>query len=109
MEHSLGPSNLQVARTWRNMAVVNYARKDFDGAVYAYGRAVEALNNSSSGEDANLPAWLREYAGALKKVQRFGEAETAETRALGIEVRTALVNQKQQRRDTSPNGENGKS
>ncbi len=97
MEVSLGPSNLQVARTWRNMAVVNYARKDFEAAAYAYGKAVELLDSYSGGKDANLSGWLREYSGALRKAQRFSEAEAAETRALGIEVRTTLANQKLQK------------
>ena len=42
----------------------------------------------------NLPSWLREYAEALRREQHFGEAEAAETRALGIEVRNTVVRQK---------------
>jgi hypothetical protein len=41
-----------------------------------------------------MSLWLHEYALALRKLDRFGEAEAAETRALGIEVRNTIAAQK---------------
>jgi hypothetical protein len=47
-----------------------------------------------------LSSWLREYAMVLRTEQRFGEAEQAEVRAMGIEVRNTI----KANRSTTGNG-----
>jgi tetratricopeptide (TPR) repeat protein len=90
-EARLGPSSPETAHIWRNMAVAYYADKQFTQAVYAYQKAVEGLDSFSGDKDPSLTLWLREYATALRKQQRWADAEAAETRALGIEVRNTLA------------------
>jgi tetratricopeptide (TPR) repeat protein len=95
VEASFGPVSLEMAQLWRNIAIASAAEKDFARAVSAYSNAVEALDGVSANNSGSLSLWLHEYAGALRKEQRWGEAEAAETRALGIEIRNVLAAQKQ--------------
>ena len=93
-EQSLGPFSFEVARTWRNLAITHLSLNQVSESVIAFSQALRAIDVSSGGQNPNLPSWLREYAEALRREQHFGEAEAAETRALGIEVRNTVVRQK---------------
>jgi tetratricopeptide (TPR) repeat protein len=93
-EQSLGPLAFEVARTWRNLAIAYLSVNQVSESVAAFSQALRAIDAPSGGQNPNLPLWLREYAGALRREQHFGEAEAAETRALGIEVRNTIVRQK---------------
>jgi tetratricopeptide (TPR) repeat protein len=93
-EQSLGPLAFEVARTWRNLAIAYLSVNQVSESVAAFSQALRAIDGPSGGQNPNLPSWLREYAGALRREQHFGDAEAAETRALGIEVRNTLVREK---------------
>jgi tetratricopeptide (TPR) repeat protein len=108
VEASFGPVSLEAARLWHNLAVVYDSGKQFEQATAAYRRAVETLNASSAGHDPSLPSWLREYANTLWRAQRWAEAETVETRALGIEVRKAVAAQRQPGSATGGQQDRGK-
>jgi tetratricopeptide (TPR) repeat protein len=108
VEASFGPASLETARLWHNLAVVCDAGKQSERAVSAYRKAVETLDAFSAGNNPSLPSWLREYAGALRKEQRWAEAEAVETRALGIEVRKALAVQRQAASAAGGQSEQGK-
>jgi tetratricopeptide (TPR) repeat protein len=95
VERNFGPQSVEAARLWRNIGVVYSAERRHGPAVLAHRKAVEILDGFSGGKDVNLPLWLRDYATALRNDQKWGEAEAAETRALGIEVRKTLASQKQ--------------
>lgn len=96
MEASYGSISAPVAQTWENIAVVYFTNKEFTNAVDAYGRAVSALTQATDGQDRRLPGWLHAYAVALRKTGQSAEAEAADTRAVGLEVRAALAAEKRQ-------------
>ena len=91
---SFGEVSEPVAHNWRNMAVAYYENKQFSQSALAYSKALAASANP------NVPGWWHEYAHALRKANRFGEAEIAETRAVGIEVKNTLVAEKSARPKT---------
>jgi len=89
-EKSLGPDHVQVAQTWRNIAVIYRTSRQFEEASIAYGKAIRLFEASSGTDNPTLSTWLQEYAEVLKKQQRFAEAEQAVTQALGIQVRNTV-------------------
>jgi tetratricopeptide (TPR) repeat protein len=93
-EKAIGKEHPDVARTWHNLAITEMSLKDFSKADQAYRSAIRALESSQGPDGLSLSAWLREYAQLLRRTDRFAEAEQADVRALGIEVRNAIRGEK---------------
>jgi tetratricopeptide (TPR) repeat protein len=93
-EKTYGPGGHEVGRTWRNLAIVYQVAKQYPAAGKAYGKAIHAFEISPGPDSPELLSCLRDYAGLLRKLERFGEAEQAEVRASGIQVRNAIKAEK---------------
>ena len=89
-EKTFGPDSLKTAQVLADLAIVYRAAKQFDDAIATYRKAIRALELSAGPDSPRLSAILRSYAGTLRAKQQFGEAEQAEVRALGIQVRNAV-------------------
>ncbi|MBV9938136.1 MAG: tetratricopeptide repeat protein, partial [Acidobacteriaceae bacterium] len=89
-EKSKGKENLDVARTWRNLAMTEVNLKDFSKADDAYKNAIRILQNSKELDNSMLSSWLRQYAQLLRVGGQFAKAEQADVQASAIEVRNAI-------------------
>lgn len=85
-----GERSLQTAQVRHNMAVVFVAAKRASEAQTSFRDAIQSLEAAAGPDAPMLSSWLHEYAMLLKTEQHFAEAEEAEVRALGIEVRNTI-------------------
>jgi Tfp pilus assembly protein PilF len=89
-EKTLGPSHVEVAKTWKNLGIVYQAARQLDLAQNTLQKAIRIAESAEGPEGAQLPPILLAYARVLRQVHRFSEAEQAEVRAVGIQVRIAV-------------------
>lgn len=87
----LGEESVATAYTLHNMAAMLAQLKRYGDSSETYDRAIRArIGAVPDPYDATLGQWVREDAVVLRKAGRFGEAETAEVRAMKIEVKNAI-------------------
>jgi tetratricopeptide (TPR) repeat protein len=99
-EVAFGTENLEVARTVRNLAAVYWAAKQLPEADQAYRRAIH-ISRISGENNPDLMSWLYEYAGLLRKEEKFSEAEQADVDASRIRVHNAITAVKQNERSSN--------
>ena len=83
--------DVSVAPVYRNLGDVYVAEKRFQDAKRCYGEAIR-IWDATAPQNSQLAAPLENYAKVLRKTEDYAEAELAETRALGIRVRSSLRN-----------------
>jgi tetratricopeptide (TPR) repeat protein len=106
-EKRLGEESVATAYTIHNRAAMLAQLKRYGDASETYDRAIRArIGAVPDPYDATLGQWVREDAVVLRRAGRFGEAESAEVRAMKIEVKNAIgaakVETTAQRKPTTP-------
>ena len=78
------------ANILKNLGDVYRAEKRYTYARECYRRALEIWEKTMGPQNPQLIAKLEVYADVLRKLDDYAGAEQAETRALGIRVRSTL-------------------
>ncbi|HXI42321.1 MAG TPA: tetratricopeptide repeat protein, partial [Bryobacteraceae bacterium] len=73
-----------------NLAAVYMAQRRFTDTARLYQRALPLRERAVGSEHLKLAEALEHYAGVLRKLEEYAEAEKAEVRATGIRVRKAV-------------------
>jgi len=93
IKRKTGPSlEASLASVYRNLADVYVVEKRYEDAKRCYSEAIHIWDATSAALNPQFAATLETYAQLLRKLEDYAGAEQAETRALGIRVRSSLRN-----------------
>jgi CHAT domain-containing protein/tetratricopeptide (TPR) repeat protein len=87
-QNLLGPTHLDVAKTWYNLGLVYWNQNRFDDAEHAYKQAIFIREIQLGADHQELAVPLRNLAIVLTDQARYQEAEQVALRALSIDRKT---------------------
>jgi tetratricopeptide (TPR) repeat protein len=86
----LRPGHPEITKNLMNLAVLEAARKNLEGAEEYYRQAAAGNLAEERSLDPDIAHGLEEYASILRRKHEYAEAEKLSSQAMTIRVRSAI-------------------